>query len=192
MLNSRPLTYLTESVEEPLAPSSLCLGRRLLSHPPNTRRSITKDCNNPAVELSRRQKYLSTVLRHFWDRWRKEYLSELREHHRCKTSPQVRIIKQGDVVCVFEDSTPRQRWKIGVVEELIYGRDQNVRAAVVRMSSREREMWLNRPVQRLYSVEVPNDTSRDVVHSSGGSTSNTQEFAIQFVPDEEVGQIRNS
>ena len=72
-------------------------------------------------------------------------------------------------MCVFEDSTPRQRWKIGVVEDLIYGRDQNVRAAVVRMSSRGREMRLKRPVQRLYPIEVPNDTSRDVVHSSGGT-----------------------
>ena len=61
VLNSRPLTYLTESVGEPLTPSSLCLGRRLLSHPPNTRGSITEDCNNRAAELSRIQKYLSTV-----------------------------------------------------------------------------------------------------------------------------------
>ena len=192
VLNSRPLTYLKESVEEPLTPSSLCLGRRLLSHPPTTQGSITADCNNPAAELSRRQKYLSTVLQHVWDRWRKECLSELQEHHRCKMSPQVRIIKLGDVVCVFEDSTPRQRWKIGVEEDLIYGRDKNVRAAVVRMSPREREMRLKRPVQRLYPIEVPNDTFRDVVHSSGGSTSHTQEFSIQFVPDGEVGQITNS
>ena len=71
VLFSRTLTYLTESVEEPLTPSSFFLGRRLLSHPPNTRGSITEDCNNPAAKLSRRQQNLSPALQHFWDRWTK-------------------------------------------------------------------------------------------------------------------------
>ena len=95
-------------------------------------------------------------------------------------------------MCVLEDSTPRQRWKIGVVEDLIYGRDKNVRAAVVRMASRERDMRLKRPVQHLYLVGGPNNSSRNVVHSGGGSTTNAKEFSIQFVPDGEVGEIRNS
>jgi len=31
ILNSRPLTYVTEDIEEPLTPSLLCIARRLLS-----------------------------------------------------------------------------------------------------------------------------------------------------------------
>ena len=37
--------------------------------------------------LQRRARYLSSVLNHFWKRWTKEYLSELREAHRQNASP---------------------------------------------------------------------------------------------------------
>ncbi|XP_020601434.1 uncharacterized protein LOC110040534 [Orbicella faveolata] len=79
ILNSWPLTYVTEDFEEPLTPSSLCIGRRLLS--PTGNPQVVGAQGNLAP-LSRRQRYLDTVLKHFWNRWRKEYLAELREHHR--------------------------------------------------------------------------------------------------------------
>ena len=78
ILNSRPLTYVYEELEEPITPSSLCIGRRLLSPIPKTQDSIS---GTTATELSKRQKHLDLVLKHFWNRWRREYLSELREHH---------------------------------------------------------------------------------------------------------------
>ena len=88
--------------------------------------------------LSRRQRYLDTVLKHFWNRWRKEYLTELREHHCGKKTPRARVIKKSDVVCVHEEFTPHQSWKIGLVQDLIIGRDQVVRAAVVQVLSHGR------------------------------------------------------
>ena len=112
ILNSRPLTYVYEELEEPITPSSLCIGRRLLSPIPKTQDSIS---GTTATELSKRQKHLDLVLKHFWNRWRREYLSELREHHLGKKTSQSRVIKKGDVVCVHEDNVPRQRWRLATV-----------------------------------------------------------------------------
>lgn len=131
ILNSHPLNYVYEELEEPVTPSSLCVGRRLVSPIPKTQASTS---GTTATELSKRQKHLDLVLNHFWNRRRREYLSELREHHLGKKTLQSGVIKKGDVVCVHEDNVPRQRWKLGTVQELIHGRDNLVSAAVVRLA----------------------------------------------------------
>ena len=135
VLNSRPLTYVySEGTDEPLTPSHLLLGRRLLSKP-----GVSEDIHvaNDAEELTRRATYLKTLLQQFWQRWKSDYLSELREHHRyiCKksssTSPAVQF---GDVVCAKEDNIKRNMWKLGKVEELIIGKNSVVKGAVIRIS----------------------------------------------------------
>ena len=181
-LNSRPLTYVYEELEEPITPSSLCIGRRLLSPIPKTQDSIS---GTTATELSKRQKHLDLVLKHFWNLWRREYLSELREHHLGKKTSQSRVIKKGDVVCVHEDNVPRQRWKLATVQELIHGRDNLVRAAVVRLASKGARVEIQRPVQKLYPVEVYE------LHG-GGNEENvvTTPPIIRFVPEEAVETVR--
>ena len=149
-LNPRPLTHVYEELEEPISPSS-CIGQRLLSPIPKTQDSIS---GTTATELSKRQKHLDLVLKHFWNRWRREYLSELREHHLGKKTSRSRVIKKGDVVCVHEDNVPRQRWKLATVQELIHGRDNLVLAAVVRLASKRARVEIQRPEQKLSPVEV--------------------------------------
>ena len=43
---------------------------------------------NDPEELTRHATYLKTLLQRFWQRWKSDYLSGLREHHRytCKKS----------------------------------------------------------------------------------------------------------
>ena len=86
-------------------------------------------------DLSRREKYLNTVLSHFWKRWQKEYLTELRVHYNCNSSNKKPAIKVGDVVCVYKEKAPRQLWSMGVVKSLFAGRDGYHRGAVVRVRS---------------------------------------------------------
>ena len=53
-------------------------------------------------------------------------------------------------------------WKLGVVEELISGRDGEVRAAVVQVVARGRQHTrLNRPIQLLYPLEVQSEMIND-------------------------------
>ena len=151
ILNSRPLTYVHEEMSEPLTPSTLCVGRRLLSNPLPQERKVNKDLVD---DVRRRERFLTRILNHFWERWRKEYLTELREQHNVRNGSTGNSISQGDVVVIHEDKIPRQLWKVGRVENLLRGRDGKVRAAIVRTSSEGRAQQLQRPIQRLYPIEI--------------------------------------
>ena len=68
-------------VEEPLTPSHLLVGRRLLSLPDylgHVCEPSDEDFEVGASQLTKRMKHLASVLNHFWRRWRSEYLNELR------------------------------------------------------------------------------------------------------------------
>ena len=100
---------------------------------------MSEDINaaDGAEELTRRATYLKTLLQQFWQRWKSDYLSELREHHRStckKSSSSSSAVHLGDVVCVKEDNMKRNMWKLGKVEELVAGKDSVVRGPVVRVS----------------------------------------------------------
>lgn len=151
VLNSRPLTYVDHEGEEPLTPSHLVIGRRILSILPEPEDNVQIQARNNAVK---RGKYLKTVLGHFWKRWSSEYLTQLREHHRPsrRDGP---VISIGDVVSVKEDNVKRLNWQIALVDELIKGRDGEVRAAVVRkMDKAGKIARFRRPLQSLYPIEL--------------------------------------
>ena len=112
IVNSRPLTYVHEEMSEPLTPSTLCFGRRLLSNPLPQERKVNK---NLVDDSRRRERFLTRILNHFWERWRKEYLTELRERHKVRNGSTGNSISHGDVVVVHEDKIPRQLWKVGRV-----------------------------------------------------------------------------
>ena len=128
--------------------------------------------------LSRRAKYLQTLLSQFWSRWRRESLSELREAHshvaRSYKSTGERFIKQDYIVLISEDRVPRNTWRVGKVESLIESKDGCVRGANVKVFSKERKKptIIQRPVQKLYPVEADIDLKvkekegkRDIIKS---------------------------
>ena len=78
-LNTRQLTYSYDVLEaEVLTPSYLLHGRRLRFIPD----VVVEEDEEKESDYSKRFKYLSLKLAHFWSRWRREYLADLREHHR--------------------------------------------------------------------------------------------------------------
>ena len=77
-LNSRPISYLSsEDLDEPLTPSHLLTGRRILSIPV----PMTDEEDPDFVDVSTRvaltghMHQLNRVLEHFWKRWKIEYLT---------------------------------------------------------------------------------------------------------------------
>ena len=56
---------------------------------------------------------------------------ELREAHRYMARKGV--IAVGGIVTIFDDKLPRGLWKLGKIEELILGADNQVRGARVRV-----------------------------------------------------------
>lgn len=173
IINSRPLSYISSNdLEEPLTPSHLLMGRRVLSMPDHL--SLTIDPNdedftaNPtSTQLSDRVKRLNGALNYFWSRWRDEYLLELRDAHRNANRGRVPCssVSVGDMVVVHDASLPRGFWKLGKIKEVIPGRDGRVRGAVVRLSSGS--VVLRRPIQLLYPLEVHSDSVNSATNSPG-------------------------
>ena len=121
ILNTRPLTYLYDELEEALTPSHLIHGYRLSSLAEGT--SNKKDLFDSSHNiLTKRFLYLSRQISHFWKRWRKEYLVDLREFHNMKNIKPSKIDK-GDLVLLYEDNVKRAQWKVGIVEDLVIGKD---------------------------------------------------------------------
>ena len=153
ILNDRPLTFVSSNIEDeqPLTPSHLLYGRRITALPhPLIEEDEWSDptFNDEPSVVQHLAKLRGNLILHFWNRWRKEYLTSLREFHKVsgvnKTS-----IKVGDVVQVHDD-TKRINWRLAVVESLITGNDGLVRAANIRTSTGR----TNRPLAKLYPLEV--------------------------------------
>ena len=147
MLNSRPLTYVGDQIIEPLTPSHLVIGKRLLSS--NTHGDFdAEEEDQSRASLTKRQRFLQSRLEHFVRRWKNEYLTELRVHHNCHGRRRQPRVNVGDVVNIYEDKTPRQSWKVGVIDSILKGRDGSYRAAVVRTYNGDKVLNITRPLAR--------------------------------------------
>ena len=180
-LNSRPLTYLSdEDWGEPLTPSHLVFGRKISSLPDFDSRDF-EDPGQTSTLISKRMKYLSKLLEHFWRRWQKEYLLGLREQHRL--SPRRNMgdleITVGDVVIIHEECLPRSRWRLGRIISLIKGKDGHVRGARVTVITKQGKISeIERPLQKLYPLELSHSdekTTSNVDNESPGEADTDKE-----------------
>ena len=135
-LNNCPLTDLSaEEFDKALTPSHLMCGRRLESLPDREIKDVSEENLNRKL-LVKRQEFIAKLLSHWWNRWKHEYLVDLRESHDLATKrvgqPNIAV---GDVVTVHEDKTPRGFWRMGKIEELIISKDKRARGATVKVSS---------------------------------------------------------
>ena len=139
-----------------LTPSHLFMGRRLISH---EGRLLMEIYDESSETLNNRQKYLKTLLQHYENRWKKEYLTELREFQKLNNRVPEKQIKVGDVVLIEEEGLPRSRWRLGKVHELITSKDGYVRACKLLVYNENRKnSFINRPVNKLcYFMVSSND-----------------------------------
>ena len=154
----------SDDVEEALTPFHLIYGRGILSLPDVTRnREASLSQAVSSDDMPRRRKYLQLLLEHFWKRWSREYVTELRNVHRQKSRPERSIsISVGDVVTLFEDNLPRSQWRLRRVEQLIPSSDDNCRAAVVRVITKTgRPGTVKRPIQKPFPLEVQDGVTND-------------------------------
>ena len=183
VLNDRPLTYVSTDVNdsEPLTPSHLLCGRRIISLPYMTVEDdeIDDPTYGSANDVHSRAKRQALTLQHFQRRWSDEYLTSLREFH-LATGKNEQTIKVSDVVLVHDD-TPQVSWKMAVIEELIKGNDGLVRAANIRTAAGRTK----RAITRLVPLEVSCTPSTDTMQN-GVNRRTTSITTVAPGPSNEV------
>lgn len=151
-LNNRPLGYVEDNIQLPvLTPNSMLYlnSNTLPELPPHE----VED-----RDLRRRAKHLLKCKAAVWKRGSQEYLQSLRERHRNLLGAKGKVPAVGDVVILKTDEKSRGRWPLGIIEELIVGKDGVVRAAKVRTGKNQ----LERAVQHLFPLELSCDRRSEV------------------------------
>ncbi|CAG9137710.1 unnamed protein product [Plutella xylostella] len=122
ILNSRPLSPMSSSPTDllSLSPGHFLIGRPLRSLP------------SPYVEEQnisplRRYARLEQIRQHFWQRWQREYISELQQRSKWRTNHS--SLQIGDLVLIQEDNTSPLNWALGRVSRLYPGADGISRVA---------------------------------------------------------------
>ena len=120
MLNNRPIgvDYYDE-IEDVLTPNHLMFGRRLETCNDVTHLSLEFTVDND--KIVNRKKLIDTMLNHFWERWRKEYLTSLRESQKVVKQKKSTRVAINDIVLVYEEKQPRHLWRMGKINRLIAG-----------------------------------------------------------------------
>ena len=153
-LNDRPLTYTptNPTAPEPLTPAHLLHVRKITTLPNQASlpdavvvaNTIKSDYSTLTMQAHQQKKMID----HFWDRWKLEYLTALREYH-STTGQNTQTIKQGDVVQIHDKQT-RTFWKIAIIKQLITGNQELVRTAKLKIQHGK----TTRPIGKLYLLEV--------------------------------------
>ena len=88
-------------------------------------------------------------------------------------------ISKGDLVLIQDDNVKRGQWKVGVIEDLITGKDGIIRGAKVRKAGGKNET-LNRSILKLFPLEI-SSTSYDKKEGKD----------VSEIKDKEVSMERN-
>ena len=133
----------------------LFCGRRTLDV---STESTTDPVNLSRTDSVRRMKLINSIMDHFWKRWSREYLVDLRESHIMKTKQKKLQISEGDVVLIHEENVKRNRWRLGRIQEVIFGKDGVPRGAFLRTCKDGNEFYIKRPLQKLYPLELTEES----------------------------------
>ncbi|XP_074612384.1 uncharacterized protein LOC141866739 [Acropora palmata] len=104
-------------------------------------------------DLRKHAKFLLRMKDALWHRWTTEYLRALRERHRLKHGDKKCTLAIGDVVVIQSAERNRNCWPLGIVEQLIEGRDHIVCGARLQAG----RSHLERPIQHLFPLELSCD-----------------------------------
>ena len=142
IINSRPLTTVSDDPNdaEPLTPNHLLLLRQNSIPPPGE--FVRQD--NLNRRRWRQVQYLADV---FWRRWTREYLPTLQSRQKWRRPS--RSLKEGDIVILVDDNSPRNTWQLGRVAETYSSDDGLVRTVKVVTKT----ATLIRPIHKLCLLE---------------------------------------
>lgn len=129
LINSRPLTYVTQESDE----TEALTPNHFLRGPPSHQQHLVIPPPHPAEALRDSFKRSRQLADELWQRWIKEYVPSLNQ--RTKWFGEARPLKAGDLVYIVEGSN-RKCWVRGIVEDPIVSSDGRIRQAWVRTSTK--------------------------------------------------------
>ncbi|KMQ82583.1 integrase core domain protein [Lasius niger] len=152
VINMRPLTYVSNELEEPepLTPNHFLQITRTDVHYPLHFVELTNRISNKE-SLSRRKRYQTTLLKQLWQKWKHQYLLQLKGAHHSKTVDVSENLKPGNVVLIEGPSKNKLLWDLAKVVETYTGRDGLVRACLLKTG---KGLTIRRPVQLIYPFET--------------------------------------
>lgn len=147
-MNSRPLTPLSDDPTEldVLTPGHFLTGAALVGLPDPDYSNI------PTNRLAHYQRLQQLIQAH-WQRWRKEYLTELNQLRKKSSSPV--DIRVGDMVLLQEDNRTSIAWPLGRITAVHPGADNVVRVVTVKTTSGS----YKRPISRVFPLPSSKDLS---------------------------------
>ena len=124
-----------------------------LSTSPNSRHF---DVTSTSKTLNKKARHHFRILENFNRQCQKEHLLSLRENYNVKNRRVTCTSTSSRRCCLSEIGGEARCWcKLAEVAELIYSKDNTVRAAWVKVISSDKAVTLRRPVTCLIPLEVP-------------------------------------
>ncbi|KRY42408.1 hypothetical protein T01_3074 [Trichinella spiralis] len=183
----KPLTFVGDEDHErhPLSPFQLLTGRAYVDFPAvEAHDPEWQPVGRGPPQWSHRWRYRQQLLAKWWRSWRREYLSELMQRQKWRSSlagPEV-----NDLVLILEDSIPRTQCPIGVITVLHLGSDGIARSARIRTLTNV----ITRPVAKLVQLEPATVSDGRKTPPSGGEDVDDRNGVCRHV--ENLSVINNT
>jgi hypothetical protein len=165
MLNSRPLTYVNDdpSDMEPITPAHFLIFRPMNAMP---EREMPEKIIPDAYLYDR----MVQIQQGFWNRWHREYLSQLQQRN--KNFRHKVDYKIGQLVLICDrDGLPPLQWPLGRITEVIKGKDELIRM-VKAVDSHGKEYF--RPITKIAVLPISDNTIRSALQTSSSTHNATQ------------------
>ena len=129
IVNNTPLWEASYSPDDPfpLTPANL-LTLKTSHSPPSIEEFFADDLLSYGRKRWRRTQYLA---QQFWARWRTEYVHLLQMRHKWRTKKP--CATAGDVVLIRDKTASRNRWPVGIIEDVRTSLDGLVRSVNIRL-----------------------------------------------------------
>ena len=82
-------------------------------------------------------------------------------------------VKRGEVALVHEAGALKVAWEMGVITDLITGKDGEVRGVTIQVICKDKSLILGRPIEKVYPLKISN-TVRDFRISENVEMKNEQ------------------
>ena len=157
IINNAPLTYVNPNTNETCLTHNHLLFCRQWLFSSNTTLTVVR---NPTVLSSTIDK-INRISNHYLDRWKHEYVINLRETQQIsKLNANFLKINVNGIVLVIYEKVPRHFWMIAIVVWILPSRDYEITWAIVRIAKTNR--ILKRAVNNFFTVEnIHHDTNQN-------------------------------